>query len=49
MTSLIKTNMVLPLRGTMGEVNRRAAVGFFSLFLGGKGSSHLNAVERLLS
>ena len=48
-TILIKTNMVLHLRGTMGKVTAVLWVGFFSLFLGGKGSSHLNAVERLFS
>lgn len=48
-TILIKTNIVLHLRGTMGKVTAVLWVGFFSLFLGGKGSSHLNAVERLFS
>lgn len=48
-TILIKTNMVLHLRGTVGKVTAVLWVGFFSLFLGGKGSSHLNAVERLFS
>lgn len=41
--------MVLNLRGTMGKVTAVIWVGFFSLFLGGEGSSHLNAVEQLFS
>ena len=41
--------MVLNLRGTMRKVTAVIWVGVFSLLLGGKGSSHLNAVERLSS
>lgn len=41
--------MVLNLRCTMRKVTAVIWVGFFSLFLGGKGSRHLNAIEQLFS